>query len=222
MVAGDAGERIPVTPIPWSKRALDVALSGLGLLASAPVWGLIAAAVKVEDGGPIFFRQDRVGRYGRRFLIWKFRTMVVEADRLLDKEGRVHGDGRITRAGRFLRLTSLDELPQLINVIRGEMSFIGPRPGLKEHYDRYTAAQKRRYDMRPGVTGLAQVNGRNTLPWSRRIAYDLEYIDEFSLWRDVKILAKTIAIVATGKNLVLDRNPELVDDLPPSRDSGGR
>jgi len=102
------------------------------------------------------------------------------------------------------------------------MSFIGPRPGLKEHYDRYTAAQKRRYDMRPGVTGLAQVNGRNTLPWSRRIAYDLEYIDQFSLWQDVKILAKTIAIVATGKNLVLDRNPELVDDLPPSRDSGGR
>ena len=204
------------------KHAGDRVAAGVLLLLLSPAFAVIGLLVWLEDGRPIFFRQDRVGRYGRRFLIWKFRTMVVEADRLLDKEGRVHGDGRITRVGRFLRLTSLDELPQLINVIRGEMSFIGPRPGLKEHYDRYTAAQKRRYDMRPGVTGLAQVNGRNTLPWSRRIAYDLEYIDEFSLWRDVKILAKTIAIVATGKNLVLDRNPELVDDLPPSRDSGGR
>jgi len=204
------------------KHAGDRVAAGVLLLLLSPAFAVIGLLVWLEDGRPIFFRQDRVGRYGRRFLIWKFRSMVVEADRLLDKEGRVHGDGRITRVGRFLRLTSLDELPQLINVIRGEMSFIGPRPGLKEHYDRYTAAQKRRYDMRPGVTGLAQVNGRNTLPWSRRIAYDLEYIDEFSLWRDVKILAKTIAIVATGKNLVLDRNPELVDDLPPSRDSGGR
>jgi len=204
------------------KHAGDRVAAGVLLLLLSPAFAVIGLLVWLEDGRPIFFRQDRVGRYGRRFLIWKFRTMVVEADRLLDKEGRVHGDGRITRAGRFLRLTSLDELPQLINVIRGEMSFIGPRPGLKEHYDRYTAAQKRRYDMRPGVTGLAQVNGRNTLPWSRRIAYDLEYIDQFSLWQDVKILAKTIAIVATGKNLVLDRNPELVDDLPPSRDSGGR
>jgi len=204
------------------KHAGDRVAAGVLLLLLSPAFAVIGLLVWLEDGRPIFFRQDRVGRYGRRFLIWKFRTMVVEADRLLDKEGRVHGDGRITRVGRFLRLTSLDELPQLINVIRGEMSFIGPRPGLKEHYDRYTAAQKRRYDMRPGVTGLAQVNGRNTLPWSRRIAYDLEYIDEFSLWQDVKILAKTIAIVATGKNLVLDRNPELVDDLPPSRDSGGR
>jgi undecaprenyl phosphate N,N'-diacetylbacillosamine 1-phosphate transferase len=204
------------------KHAGDRVAAGVLLLLLSPAFAVIGLLVWLEDGRPIFFRQDRVGRYGRRFLIWKFRTMVVEADRLLDKEGRVHGDGRITRAGRFLRLTSLDELPQLINVIRGEMSFIGPRPGLKEHYDRYTAAQKRRYDMRPGVTGLAQVNGRNTLPWSRRIAYDLEYIDQFSLWQDVKILAKTIAIVATGKNVVLDRNPELVDDLPPSRDSGGR
>lgn len=204
------------------KHAGDRVAAGVLLLLLSPAFAVIGLLVWLEDGRPIFFRQDRVGRYGRRFLIWKFRTMVVEADRLLDKEGRVHGDGRITRAGRFLRLTSLDELPQLINIIRGEMSFIGPRPGLKEHYDRYTAAQKRRYDMRPGVTGLAQVNGRNTLPWSRRIAYDLEYIDKFSLWRDAKILAKTIAVVATGKNLVLDRNPELVDDLPPSRDSGGR
>jgi len=204
------------------KHAGDRVAAGVLLLLLSPAFAVIGLLVWLEDGRPIFFRQDRVGRYGRRFLIWKFRTMVVEADRLLDKEGRVHGDGRITRAGRFLRLTSLDELPQLINVIRGEMSFIGPRPGLKEHYDRYTAAQRRRYDMRPGVTGLAQVNGRNTLPWSRRIAYDLEYIDQFSLWQDVKILAKTIAIVATGKNVVLDRNPELVDDLPPSRDSGGR
>ena len=204
------------------KHAGDRVAAGVLLLLLSPAFAVIGLLVWLEDGRPIFFRQDRVGRYGRRFLIWKFRTMVVDADRLLDKEGRVHGDGRITRAGRFLRLTSLDELPQLINVIRGEMSFIGPRPGLKEHYDRYTAAQRRRYDMRPGVTGLAQVNGRNTLPWSRRIAYDLEYIREFSLWRDAKILAKTIAVVATGKNLVLDRNPELVDDLPPSRDSGGR
>jgi len=204
------------------KHAGDRVAAGVLLLLLSPAFAVIGLLVRLEDGGPIFFRQDRVGRYGRRFLIWKFRTMVVEADRLLDKKGRVVGDERITRAGRFLRLTSLDELPQLINILRGEMSFIGPRPGLQEHYDRYTAAQKRRYDMQPGVTGLAQVNGRNTLSWSRRIDYDLEYIREFSLWRDAKILAKTITVVATGKNLVLDRNPELVDDLPPSRDTAGR
>ena len=204
------------------KHAGDRVAAGVLLLLLSPAFAVIGLLVWLEDGRPIFFRQDRVGRHGRRFRIWKFRTMVVEADRLLDKGGRVVGDARITRTGRFLRLTSLDELPQLINILRGEMSFIGPRPGLREHYDRYTSAQKRRYDMRPGVTGLAQVNGRNTLSWSRRIAYDLEYIRKFSLWGDAKILAKTITVVATGKNLVLDRNPELVDDLPPSRDTTGR
>lgn len=139
--------------------------------------------------------------------------MVQDADRLLDRRGRVGAIPRVTRIGRFLRATSLDELPQLFNILRGEMSFIGPRPGLPEHYARYSDEQRRRYAVRPGITGLAQVNGRNTLPWSQRIRWDLHYIDNYSLWLDLRILLRTIHVVVTGKGVVLDRNPDQVDDL---------
>jgi lipopolysaccharide/colanic/teichoic acid biosynthesis glycosyltransferase len=195
------------------KHALDRVLALALLVALSPLFGLIALLIRLDDGGPVFFRQARVGRDGKPFVIWKFRTMVPDADRLLDAHGQISDARRITSVGRLLRMTSLDELPQLINILRGEMSFIGPRPGLIEHYPRLTAEQRGRYAMRPGVTGLAQTNGRNTLPWSQRIALDLKYINEYSLWLDLKILVRTVVVVFTARGVVLDRNPEQVDDI---------
>ncbi|MFZ2446370.1 MAG: sugar transferase [Syntrophobacteraceae bacterium] len=180
-----------------------------------PAFLLMALAVKLDDGGPVFFRQRRPGLHGRPFVIWKFRTMITDADALLDAEGRVKGSvSRVTRVGKFLRQCSLDELPQLINILCGEMSFIGPRPALEEHFCRYTDRQKQRVNMKPGVTGLAQVDGRNTLKWSERIERDLKYIEEYSLLLDLEILARTVKVVLFRRGIVLDRNPEQVDDLP--------
>lgn len=195
------------------KYALD-RLFALGLLVfMLPLWALIAIAVKLEDGGPVFFCQDRLGLGGRRFRIWKFRSMVPHADRLLNRQGGLGDRDRITRTGRILRRFSLDELPQVINILKGDMSVVGPRPTLPEHWDRYTLRQRERFAMRPGVTGLAQVRGRNTLPWSKRIEGDLEYIDSYSPWLDVTILLRTVKVVLLQEGFVMDRNPEQVDDL---------
>jgi lipopolysaccharide/colanic/teichoic acid biosynthesis glycosyltransferase len=194
------------------KLIADLIAAATLLFLLTPLAVVISLAILCDDGRPVFFRQERVGRNGRSFRIWKFRTMVPDADNLLDEQGR-GGSHRVTRMGRFLRLTSLDELPQLLNILCGQMAFVGPRPGLREHYERYTAEQKGRYAMRPGVTGLAQVTGRNSLPWSQRIALDLQYIRAFSLWLDAVILARTVAVVLTRRGAALDRNPDQVDDL---------
>ena len=180
-----------------------------------PLWVGIMVAIKLDDGGPVFFTQDRLGKDGKIFKIYKFRTMIVNADKFLDQQGRVATVNRITRIGKILRALSLDELPQLINILKGEMSIIGPRPVLPAHLVRYTQHQKRRLAMRPGVTGLAQVNGRNTLKWSHRIEYDIWYIDHYSLWLDFKIFLKTIKVVLLREGIVMDRNPHEVDDLAP-------
>lgn len=198
------------------KRALDVVGSVLLLALLAPLLLLIAGAIRMEDGGPVLFRQDRAGRDGRIFRIEKFRTMVRDADRLLDEAGRAAGS-RVTRVGALLRRTSLDELPQLLNILRGDMSFVGPRPVLPVHLRRYDAVQMGRFEMRPGVTGLAQVNGRNTLPWSRRLEFDVQYVRRFSLLLDAQILVRTVRTVLLREGVVLDRNPDEVDDLPPPR-----
>lgn len=174
----------------------------------------IAVAIKIEDGNSIFFRQKRPGLFGKPFYIWKFRTMIPNADALLDENKKVDsGTNRVTKVGKILRFMSLDELPQVINIVKGEMSFIGPRPALFESMDRYTEKQKERILMKPGITGLAQVNGRNLLKWSKRIEYDLYYIEHYSLWLDIKILLKTVEVVLSGKGIVLDRNKDQVDDL---------
>jgi undecaprenyl phosphate N,N'-diacetylbacillosamine 1-phosphate transferase len=174
----------------------------------------ISIAKKIEDGGSVFFRQKRPGLYGKPFYIWKFRTMIPNADTLLDGNNRINqGINRVTRIGRILRYLSLDELPQIINIVKGEMSFIGPRPALYESMEKYTEKQKERFLMKPGITGLAQVNGRNLLKWSKRIEYDLQYIENYSLWLDIKILLKTIKVVLLREGIVLDRNPDEVDDL---------
>ncbi len=197
------------------KYVLDKLLALILIIILFPLWIIIMIAIKLDDGGPIFFTQERLGKNGKTFKIFKFRTMLVDADKFLDENGRVTRKNRITRVGKFLRKLSLDELPQLINIIKGDMSIIGPRPALPSHLPRYTEWQKRRLLMKPGVTGLAQINGRNTLKWSKRIEYDIEYIENYSLWLDLKILLKTIKVVFLREGIVLDRNPQDVDDLAP-------
>ena len=172
-------------------RAVDILGGGALLVAAAPVLGLAALAIKLEDGGPVLYRQTRVGRDGRDFELLKLRTMVVGAERQGAGYAVNEGDPRITRAGRLLRRLSLDELPQLWNVLRGDMSLIGPRPTLRYQVERYDERQRHRLDVRPGLTGWAQVNGRASLPWEDRIELDLWYVQHQSPWLDLRILALT-------------------------------
>ena len=172
-------------------RAADVTVAGAALLLASPVLGLAALAVKLGDGGPVLYRQTRVGRDGADFELLKLRTMVVGAETQGAGFAVNRGDTRITRAGRVLRRLSLDELPQLWNVVRGEMSVIGPRPTLRYQVERYTPRQLRRLDVKPGITGWAQIHGRAALPWDERIELDVWYVEHRSPWVDLKILART-------------------------------
>ena len=172
-------------------RVADVALAGLGLVVSSPFLAAAAVAIKLEDGGPILFRQTRVGKDGTDFELLKLRTMVEGAERQGAGYAVDRGDARITRVGRFLRRTSVDELPQLWNVVRGEMSVIGPRPTLRYQVDRYDERQRVRLAVRPGLTGWAQVNGRAELPWADRIELDVWYVEHRSPRVDLRILLRT-------------------------------
>lgn len=172
------------------KRALDAIGAALALIGLSPLLIGLAALVAVRLGRPVLFRQDRPGLHGRTFTIVKFRTMLEPA-----VAGTVDDADRLTPFGRWLRSTSLDELPSLWNVLVGEMSFVGPRPSLCRYLDLYTPEQHRRHDVRPGLTGLAQVRGRNALPWPERLRSDLEYVDTRSLALDARILLRTIGVV---------------------------
>jgi lipopolysaccharide/colanic/teichoic acid biosynthesis glycosyltransferase len=190
------------------KRALDVSLSALILLVAAPFLVLIAAAIKLESKGPVFFKQRRVGREGEPFELIKFRTMVVDAEdqteELFTESADVHWlkldhDPRITRMGRFLRLTSLDELPQLWNILRGDMSLVGPRP-LIEAEDRQIAGWARsRLELTPGLTGLWQVLGRTNIPFEEMVKLDYMYVTNWSLWSDVRLILRTLPAVVTRR-----------------------
>ena len=209
MVAGDAGERIPVTPIPWSKRALDVALSGLGLLASSPVWGLIAAAVKLEDGGPIFYGQERVGEGGRVFRALKFRSMIPDAEAGVGALQATDHDPRVTRVGRVMRATAMDELPQLWNIFVGDMSFVGPRalrPGEIETSGdgRHVAMEDvagyvERHTVRPGLTGIAQIFAPRDVPRRYKFKYDQIYVRRQSFALDLKLILLSFWITFRGR-----------------------
>jgi lipopolysaccharide/colanic/teichoic acid biosynthesis glycosyltransferase len=177
------------------KRALDLVLLALCALPAALVGLACALAVRLSGPGPILFRQARIGRNGVPFTPLKFRTMIDSPNPLFPD------DARITRVGHVLRRTSLDELPQLISVLRGEMSIVGPRPALPYQVERYDARQLGRLAVRPGITGLAQVNGRNSLTWAERIEWDLAYVERQSLALDLRIVARTIAVVATGSGV---------------------
>jgi sugar transferase EpsL len=171
------------------KRAFDVVVSSVLLLVCWPVLAGIALAVRIKLGSPVFFRQERPGLHGRTFTLVKFRTMTAARD----ENGNVLDDGaRLTRFGRWLRSTSLDELPELFNVLKGEMSLVGPRPLLLDYLPLYTPRQARRHEVRPGLTGWAQVNGRNELPWPQKFEMDVWYVDNWSFGLDLKIIALTV------------------------------
>ena len=189
---------------PNASRALDLLVASLALAVAAPVLALAAILIKLESRGPVFYRQRRVGRGGAPFELWKLRTMVPGAETMGAGIYVVEGDPRITRTGRLLRRLSLDELPNLVNVLRGEMAIVGPRPTVQEQVDRYTERQRRRLEVRPGITGWAQINGRTSLPWPERIELDVWYVEHRSLRLDLRILGRTARMLATGHGLYSD------------------
>ena len=180
------------------KRVVDLALSLLGLVTLTPAFALIALCISLDSPGDVFFKLRVAGRDGKPFDQWKFRTMIQNARDTAHRFETSAADPRITRVGRFLRRWSLDELPQLWNVLRGEMSLVGPRPAFLEVAQQYSPEQARRLQMRPGLTGLAQLRGRNLLPWDQRIVLDIAYIEQYSLWLDAWILWRTIPLLLRG------------------------
>lgn len=218
----DAG--LPQAPLyPLAKRWVDISCAAVLLLLLSPVLGMIALAIRMDSSGPAIFQQRRVGKWGREFVMYKFRSMYANADdkvhRRFAKEyingnGKVHaahdsnlnapvykpnGDGRITRVGRWLRRTSLDELPQLLNVVRGEMSLVGPRPAVPYEVEQYSRRHLRRLAVLPGLTGLAQISGRSGLTFEKIVRLDIDYIDRRSLGLDLAILLRTVPVVVQAK-----------------------
>ena len=182
------------------KRTLDILVSSTGLASLSPLMLLTAIAIKVESDGPVIFRQKRIGLSGKTFWMFKFRSMCVGAEKggVYEKKG----DSRVTATGRIIRAVSIDELPQFINILRGDMSIIGPRPVLTYHpwpLEKYTPEQMKRFSVRPGVTGWAQVNGRKEAKWEKRIEYDVEYVERMSLEFDMRILFMTVLRVFTAR-----------------------
>jgi lipopolysaccharide/colanic/teichoic acid biosynthesis glycosyltransferase len=182
-------------------RLLDLLIAGLGLLAGTPILVAATVAIAIESHGSPIYRQRRVGKDGEPFELLKLRTMVAGAEYLGAGLAVNEGDPRITRVGRVLRRFSLDELPNLVNVLRGDMAIVGPRPTIQAQVDQYTERQLRRLEVKPGITGWAQVNGRASLPWHERIELDVWYVEHRSIWLDLRILAKTVRLVATGHGL---------------------
>lgn len=195
------------------KRITDIMVSAAGLLALAPLFLIVAAAIKLTSSGPVFFRQERVGKDGRIFRIFKFRTMIQNA---VDHPLGYHTNGsdpRVTRVGRFLRHYSLDELPQFINILLGDMSLVGPRPTLAYQVVKYNDFQKRRLLVPPGVTGMAQVNGRNHLTWPQRIERDVWYVDHWSYGLDLRILWQTVGVVLRREGVDNEGIPDEISQV---------
>jgi len=183
------------------KRFLDVTASFLGLVLLSPLLLAVSILIKIDSRGPVIFRQKRIGRNGKVFEIYKFRSMCVGAEKTGSGVYSGKGDARVTRIGKILRATSIDELPQLLNILKGEMSFVGPRPPLTYHpwkYEEYTDFQKRMFEVRPGITGWAQVNGRKDVEWHKRIELNVWYVDHMSLLLDIKIMFMTAFKVLTN------------------------
>lgn len=194
-----------------AKRSLDVLVSAVLIILISPIWLFIVLWIRLDSTGPAFFKQIRVGLGGKPYTIYKFRTMVENAEALdkqrLEKVQNLDDfvyqqkeDPRVTRSGGFLRKTSLDELPQLLNILKGEMSLVGPRPEVPDIARHFTPEQRQRFAVLPGVTGLAQVNGRSELTVGEILAYDLCYVREWSFWLDLSILARTVVVVLSGKD----------------------
>jgi lipopolysaccharide/colanic/teichoic acid biosynthesis glycosyltransferase len=188
-------------PGPGLPRWVDVAIASAALAISSPALVVAAIAIKLDSRGPALYRQRRAGRHGAAFEVVKLRTMHRGADPVGVGTPVLEGDPRVTRVGRLLRRLSLDELPNLVNVIRGEMAIVGPRPTLEAQVERYTPRQRRRLEVRPGLTGWAQVNGRAGIPWEERIELDVWYVEHRSLALDLRILARTARLLLTGHGL---------------------
>ena len=198
------------------KRGFDLTASIilLVLMIAIPIMIIIPIGIKLTSKGPAVFTQERIGKNGKVFKIYKFRTMLIPEESF-DAEGNpLTPKPRITKFGRFLRKTSLDELMQIFNVINGTMSFVGPRPTLPYQAERYSERQMKRLDMRPGITGWAQVNGRNDLTWTEKIEYDVEYIEKFNLWFDIKIFFKTVAVVFKKDGIDFTKNDAINAKTP--------
>jgi lipopolysaccharide/colanic/teichoic acid biosynthesis glycosyltransferase len=191
------------------KKLFDLTFAGLLLAPLLPLLALEALAIRLDSrGGPLFV-QERVGLRGRPFRMYKFRTMVPP-EHSVDANGKLRSDAeRVTRLGSFLRRTSLDELPQIFNILKGDMSFVGPRPTLKYQVDRYDAFQRRRLEVRPGITGLAQIRGRNSLTWEEKIRHDVEYVDTRSFLGDLGILAATVSVVLRRQDVEFAKNDRI-------------
>lgn len=194
------------------KRIIDFLGSLLGVIIISPILILISIVIKLTSKGPVFFKQERLGRNGQVFEIIKFRTMILNAEKLgTGLFVKTETDNRITKIGRILRATSLDELPQLWNVVIGEMSLVGPRPPVPHHpysYEEYSDFQRRRFNMRPGITGLTQVTVRNSVPWDKRIPVDVEYVKKFNIWLDIKILFNTFLKIFKSESIYTHNNEE--------------
>ena len=187
------------------KRILDIIFSFIGIIILSPIFLLVAIAIKIDSKGPVIFKQKRLGKDGKEFNIYKFRSMVVGAEKIGTGVYSKKGDSRVTKVGNFIRMTSIDELPQLVNILKGEMSFIGARPVLTYHpwkFEEYTKEQAKRFDVRPGITGWAQIHGRKDVEWHKRIELDIYYVEHISFWLDVKIFLKTIYNVILMKDNV--------------------
>ena len=182
-------------------RVLDIVLAGVGLVLSAPLLLVAAVAIKLDSRGPVIYRQRRAGKDGRQFEVYKLRTMRPGADPVGVGTPVLEGDPRVTRVGRRLRRFSVDEVPNLVNVLRGELAIVGPRPTLPAQVELYTERQRRRLEVKPGITGWAQVNGRAGIPWEERIELDVWYVDNRSLALDLRILARTARLLLTGHGL---------------------
>lgn len=191
----------------YVKRILDVIISAISLVVLSPVLLIVAILVRIKLGSPVIFRQERPGRIDRKsgkeiiFSLYKFRTMTDQRD----EEGNLLPDElRLTRFGKFLRSTSLDELPELYNILRGDMSIVGPRPLLVKYLPLYSEEQRHRHDVRPGITGLAQVNGRNSISWEEKFEWDIKYIEKLSFYEDLKVICKTISVVFKKEGISSD------------------
>jgi len=200
------------------KRVLDVLGAGTVLLVSLPVQVIVAVAVAGALGRPVLFRQERPGLHAKVFTLVKFRTMK-DVD---SAKGLVTDEQRLTKFGRILRSTSLDELPTLVNVVKGDMSLVGPRPLLTRYLDRYTPEQARRHEVRPGVTGLAQVSGRNAISWANKFALDVEYVDRRSFRLDLKILVMTVAAVLKRDGITAEEHATTHEFTGPETSAGGK
>lgn len=184
-------------PNSWTKRFFDILLSFGAALITSPIWFASIVLILISDPGPVLFRQERIGTNGKPFPIFKFRTMYVAKTN--SSTVTTSDDKRVFAGGDFLRRFKIDELPQLLNVLNGSMSLVGPRPTVQEDYERMSPEQKRRFEVPPGITGLAQISGNTELPWGKRIQYDLEYMKNATLWMDIKILFRTAKLVITGR-----------------------